>query len=79
MTRPEYKNLVANVWNMEIDSAIMKLIHIKDKSFIFGKEVFGKKFKMKGEIEGIINGVNIQLDICPSSYLIRLEKDLQHQ
>jgi len=34
---------------------------------------------MKSEIEGIINCVHRQLDVCPSSYFIRFEKDLQHQ
>lgn len=79
MTHPDYELLVNHYWTQTHGDVVAKLDQIRKQSLAFNKDTFGNIFKRKRKIEARIKGVHLQLDLCPSSDLVRLESDLQRE
>ena len=73
------QNLIKWLGHQHDNLIVNKLAKVKDESLKFNTEVFGNIIYRKRKLEARIKGIQRRLEVIDSSFLIKLEQDLQKE
>lgn len=68
--------MVKNAWLEGEPNVMGKLQKVREESQKFNREIFGNIFHRKHHLEARLKGLQNQIELCPSSNLIQLEREL---
>ncbi|XP_052114154.1 uncharacterized protein LOC127745460 [Arachis duranensis] len=78
MTHPLFRNVVDTAWNRGALDVVKCLLEVQKDATSFNKKVFGNVFVKKGELERLLNDVQITLESREDQQL-RIKEQVLHQ